>query len=52
MEQRSGGANPPEILSDHPSDARRVAQMRVWAARAHDAWLAWKAGRIEPARGE
>jgi metalloendopeptidase OMA1, mitochondrial len=52
MEQRSGGANPPEILSDHPSDARRVAQMRVWAARAHDAWLAWKAGRIEPARGK
>jgi metalloendopeptidase OMA1, mitochondrial len=50
MQQRSGGANPPEILSDHPSDARRVAQMRVWAGRAHDAWLAWKAGNIAPAR--
>jgi metalloendopeptidase OMA1, mitochondrial len=52
MQQRSGGANPPEILSDHPSDARRVAQMRVWAVRAHDAWLAWKAGNIAPARGK
>jgi predicted Zn-dependent protease len=38
----------PEILSDHPSDARRVAQLRHWAVRAKAALAAWKAGRIAP----
>jgi metalloendopeptidase OMA1, mitochondrial len=52
MAERSGGGSKPEILSDHPSDAHRVAQMKVWAVRAHDALLAWNAGRIEPARGK
>jgi len=50
MTEKSGGGSVPEILSDHPSDAHRVAQMKVWAVRAHDALLAWKAGRIEPAK--
>jgi predicted Zn-dependent protease len=47
MASRSG-SNVPEILSDHPSDARRIAQMRGWVTRAQDAWAAWKAGRIAP----
>jgi metalloendopeptidase OMA1, mitochondrial len=51
MAERSGGGTP-EILSDHPSDAHRVAQMKVWAVRAHDAQLAWKAGNIAPPRGK
>jgi metalloendopeptidase OMA1, mitochondrial len=51
MAQNSGGKLP-EILSDHPSDAHRVAQMKVWAVRAHDAQLAWKAGNIAPPRGK
>ena len=52
MSERSGGGGKPEILSDHPSDAHRVAQMKVWAVRAHDALMAWNAGKIEPARGK
>ena len=39
----------PEILSDHPSDTRRVANLREWAARAKEALAAYKAGRIAPA---
>ena len=39
----------PEILSDHPSDAQRVANMREWAGRAKEALAAYKAGRIAPA---
>ena len=46
MADRSRTHEPPEILSDHPSDAHRVAAMRGWAVRAKDALLAWKAGRI------
>jgi len=37
---------PPVILSDHPSDAQRIAQIRKWAVRARDAKLAWKQGRV------
>jgi predicted Zn-dependent protease len=36
----------PEILSDHPSDAHRIAQIRQWIASAQNAWAAYKAGRI------
>jgi predicted Zn-dependent protease len=46
MMQLSGHAHPPEILSDHPSDARRVNQIRQWSTQAVAALRAWKAGRI------
>jgi predicted Zn-dependent protease len=49
MASRSG-SNVPEILSDHPSDARRIAQMRGWVVSAQDAFAAYKAGRIAPGR--
>jgi metalloendopeptidase OMA1, mitochondrial len=42
---------PPEILSDHPSDARRIAQIRVWADQAQAGLKAYKEGRIAPAPG-
>ncbi len=48
MEQRGAGKEPPEILSDHPSDARRIAQMRGWVVQAEDAYRAYKAGQIAP----
>jgi predicted Zn-dependent protease len=38
----------PEILSDHPSDAHRVAAMKKWSVRARAALKAWQAGRIQP----
>jgi predicted Zn-dependent protease len=44
------GGRPPEILSDHPSDARRIAQIRRWIPAAQSGYAAWKAGRIAPAR--
>jgi metalloendopeptidase OMA1, mitochondrial len=37
---------PPEILSDHPSDAHRIAQMRRWIPAAQNALAAYKAGHI------
>jgi predicted Zn-dependent protease len=38
----------PEILSDHPSDAHRIAQIRRWIPAALNAHAAYKAGRIAP----
>ena len=46
----SGRSRPPEILSDHPSDARRIAQLRVWVPNALAAKRAYKGGRIAPPR--
>jgi len=43
---KRGGGSPPEIFSDHPSDARRVAQMREWVPQAEAALKAYKEGRI------
>lgn len=43
--------HPPEILSDHPSDAHRIAQIRQWIPRAKAALAAYRAGRIEPPSG-
>jgi metalloendopeptidase OMA1, mitochondrial len=40
---------PLEILSDHPSDARRIAQIRAWAPQAEGAKKAFELGRIAPA---
>jgi predicted Zn-dependent protease len=39
----------PEILSDHPSDAHRIQNMRNWVPRARAAKQAFDEGRIEPA---
>jgi predicted Zn-dependent protease len=51
MQQRSAGQRrPPEFLSDHPSNARRVTQVRQWAAHAQAALRSWKLGRVAPAR--
>jgi predicted Zn-dependent protease len=41
--------HPPEILSDHPSDQRRLKQIRKWIPSAESALAAYKAGRIAPA---
>jgi predicted Zn-dependent protease len=37
----------PEILSDHPSPARRMAQLRGWIALASGAKAAYDAGQVE-----
>jgi predicted Zn-dependent protease len=42
--------HPPEILSDHPSDAKRMAQLRAWAPLARGAKKAYDEGRIERPR--
>jgi metalloendopeptidase OMA1, mitochondrial len=47
MAQRHGGSTS-EILSDHPSDARRIAQMRQWVPQAEAGFKAYKEGRIAP----
>lgn len=41
---------PPEILSSHPSDTRRLASIRAWAPQAKGAYRAYREGRIAPAR--
>jgi predicted Zn-dependent protease len=49
LSSRHGHA--PEILSDHPSDARRIAQIKQWVPAARNALDAYKAGRIAPVPG-
>ncbi len=45
------GTNVPEILSDHPSDARRIAQLRQWAEQARAAKQAFDSGNtVDAAR--
>ena len=39
---------PPEILSDHPSDGKRLAQLKHWVSHAQAAKRAWSEGRIAP----
>ncbi len=46
MAEASGSRGVPEILSDHPSDARRIAQMRDWAPQAEAGLRAYKEGRV------
>jgi predicted Zn-dependent protease len=52
MEEASGRRGAlPEILSDHPSDERRMRELKGWIPRALEAKKAYDDGRIEPARG-
>jgi predicted Zn-dependent protease len=46
MVNRSSRGAMPEILSDHPSDAHRVNQIRQWNTQAVAGYRAWKEGRI------
>jgi predicted Zn-dependent protease len=46
MAQRSGQSQRPEILSDHPTDAHRIGQMKQWVPFAKSALKAYKEGRI------
>jgi predicted Zn-dependent protease len=39
-------SRPPEILSTHPSDAHRIAQMREWVPQALAAKKAFDEGRV------
>jgi metalloendopeptidase OMA1, mitochondrial len=49
MQQASAGhMHPPEILSDHPSDEKRLAQLKQWVSHAQAAKQAWSEGRIAP----
>lgn len=50
MAQASGSGKLPEILSNHPSDQRRINQMRKWIPQAKAALQAYKQHRIAPAR--
>ena len=43
-----GGAGMPEILSDHPSDERRIEDMRAWVPMAAAGKKAFDEGRIAP----
>ncbi|HZT80226.1 MAG TPA: M48 family metallopeptidase [Gemmataceae bacterium] len=51
MAEVSQGGQLPEIFSDHPSDARRIQDMRRWVPQAKAALEAYKEGRIAPAPG-
>jgi metalloendopeptidase OMA1, mitochondrial len=46
MSESAAGGRPPEILSDHPSDERRVADLRKWIPSAKAAKRAFDQGRI------
>jgi len=52
MQQAMGGQQRlPEILSDHPSDAHRIQNMKDWVPKAKAAKQAFDKGRIAPASG-
>ena len=42
------GGRPPEFLSDHPSDERRMRDLRGWAPKARAAKQAYDAERVTP----
>src|SRR5262249_16125752 len=51
MQQANPGGGLPEILSDHPSDARRIEAMQDNVRRALAAKKAFDQGRIAPPPG-
>jgi predicted Zn-dependent protease len=50
MQQLQRGGQPPEILSNHPSDARRIQQIRVWLPQVKAAKRAYDQHRVVPSR--
>jgi metalloendopeptidase OMA1, mitochondrial len=50
MQRLSQGGQLPEILSNHPSDRRRIEQLRRWIPQAEAAKQAYDHQRIAPAR--
>ncbi|HEY7424569.1 MAG TPA: M48 family metallopeptidase [Gemmataceae bacterium] len=50
MQQRQRGGQLPEILSDHPSDRRRIQQLRAWVPQAKAAKVAYDHHRIAASR--
>jgi len=50
MQQAQGGGAPPEILSNHPSDRRRMQQLRAWVPQAKAAKVAYDHHRIAASR--
>jgi predicted Zn-dependent protease len=46
----AGSIRLPEILSDHPTDARRLAQLRQWVPLAEGAKRVYDNGQTEPDR--
>jgi predicted Zn-dependent protease len=51
MQQLARGGHVPKILSDHPSDAERIAHIQKWVPLARAAKQAYDEGRIAPAKG-
>jgi predicted Zn-dependent protease len=52
MMEANRGPRPPEILSDHPSDARRIRQMQEWVPEAKGAKKQYDQGHIAPEPGQ
>jgi predicted Zn-dependent protease len=52
MMDANRGPRPPEILSDHPSDARRIRQMEEWVPEAKGAKSAFDRGHIAAGEGQ
>ena len=51
MQQAAGShGHTPEILSDHPSDAKRIAELRQWAPRAKGGKKAFDEGHVAPSK--
>jgi predicted Zn-dependent protease len=50
MVELSRGGQLPEILSNHPSDKRRIQQIRAWLPRVKAAKVAYDHHRIAPSR--
>jgi predicted Zn-dependent protease len=50
MQQAQRGGELPEILSDHPSDRRRIEQLRAWVSQAKAAKVAYDHHRIAASR--